>query len=136
MTRIKNKYVFTYNVSEDGTKVCCMARPVQFDDKLIEARSIYWDLTGKPPQTFQSFDFVFVGKAELKDGDINDVELAKKIARTKALRQANGVMASIIKEVEDTMFKRVVYLRQIVKGTKNMSTEYAVRALELTARKN
>lgn len=132
MTRIKNKYAFTYNVSEDKTKVYCMARPIQFDNKLIEARSIYWNLTGKPPRTFQTFDLVFVGKAEFKDGDTNDIETAKKIAKAKALRQANGVMASIIKEVETALLSKANYLTNVNLGTKRKSMEYAERVCELT----
>lgn len=120
MPRIKNEYTFTWNIGNDEKTIVCIATPARYDDKFIEAINSYRRMTGRFPQSYKN-DFAFTGKAILKDNDLHDLELAQKIARAKALRQANGIMAKIMKEVADCFYKGYAIYADISFGTKEES---------------
>lgn len=50
---------------------------------------------------------VFKGVARLKDGDTNDVELAKEIARKKAMRQLYSVYFNEINKAIDNVYRGI-----------------------------
>ena len=124
--RVKNTYNFSYNINEDKGTVVCIAKVEHFDRKFIEMLSDANLITDKRMIYVGDFyDKVFTGKAVLKDGDVNDLEKAKKIARNKALRQANGVFASTVWYCREIFYNKLMESEELYAGTMNKRNEYA-----------
>lgn len=124
--RVKNTYSFVYNINENKGTVYCIAKVEHLDNKFIELLSdANFMTTKKMPYVGDFYSKTFVGRAILKDGDINDIEMAKKIARNKALRQANGVFASIIWECREVFYNKLMKSEELYAGTVYKRKEYA-----------
>lgn len=98
------KTKMTYNIEfiVNDNSVVAIARPNMLNEKLEKLRRLiafYFDVDGKeidnlffanstriPNPTVGTYK----GVARLKNGDTNNIELAKSIARRKALRQATA----------------------------------------------
>lgn len=115
--RIKNEYEFTWNVANEEKTIVCIATPTRLDGKLVDAIYNCHKLTGKFPKSYKN-DFAFIGKANLKDGDVHNLQLAQNIARAKALRKANKEMAKIMKEAADVFYKKYSFYADISYDTK------------------
>lgn len=94
MTRVKNYYEFKYEFSEDQRCVTCTAKVKEYDAKFMNAVMSCYGISGKYPKSYY-FDDIFTGIAHFKAGDENDLKFAAQIARAKALRKANRIMAQI-----------------------------------------
>lgn len=116
MTRVKNYYEFEYKISEDQRCVTCTAKVKEYDEKFVKAVNLCNVVSGKYPKSYY-FDDVFTGIAHFKDGDENDLQFAAKIARAKALRQANRVMAQIMYECEQALIQKARFFNSVKIGT-------------------
>ena len=86
--KIKTLYSVKYTVNEDKTAVTAVATVERFDKVFYKYNYIISQLTGY--KSYELDKVKFVGVARFKNGDINNIEEAKKIARWKALRQGNS----------------------------------------------
>jgi hypothetical protein len=134
--RIKNPYTFEYFVNEEKGTVTCNAIVATGDVdnelyimirnyRLITGRDYvkgYREYTKSITQTHTPL--VFTGVARLKTNDVNDIDFAKKIARAKALRQANKIISDIIDVCADMLFAENQRLMTYSIGTSLKAEEY------------
>lgn len=82
--RCRSSFVVKDNI------VICRVTPIEEEDsmvkKLMSIISFYYDESFYK-RIINPFNQIFQGVATLKEGDVNNIELAKKIARKKAVRQ-------------------------------------------------
>lgn len=124
MARFKNHFDVTYQVNKDNTAVTAI---VKFhnsgsDSRLRDLINAENSLNGQWRMNF--FHQNFVGVARLKDGDTCDVEKAKAIARAKALRKANKMVANFAAEVVDSIIAAANDYGQIAAGTYMKAIQY------------
>lgn len=108
MKRFKNKYVITYKISEDNSKVIALAKVVDYDKRYLSYLSAWKSLTGRQIPNFMTEETkngTFIGIATYKDNDINDTEKAKKIAKKKALRTAYYMYGNLLKEIANDFLR-------------------------------
>ncbi len=90
--KLKNLYNVEYIYNIDAGTVTAVARVERFDKNFLRFRDYYSYITGN----YSKSKTVFSGVARLKAGDENNLKLAKRIARCKALRQANRYYGNLI----------------------------------------
>ena len=82
--RCRSSFIIKDNI------VICRVTPIEEEDsmvkKLMSIISFYYDESFYK-RIISPFNQIFQGVATLKEGDVNNIELAKKIARKKAVRQ-------------------------------------------------
>lgn len=93
--KLKMKFEIKY-IHNDNT-VVAIAKPTTFDKNLDMAAAQYIFLTGREPKT--KLPCEFKGIARLKAGDSDDLEIGRKIARKKALRQAYSIYGNYALEI-------------------------------------
>lgn len=138
--RIKNEYKFEYNVGQDRNgidMVVCVATIVHLDRRIGEIRSFASEASCLSCGGYTLFPITdegtkFIGKCKLKNGDVSNVDFAKSIARSKALRQANAVMANYLHDAESTIHKALDVLCALEDGTRDNSDKYALEIYHAT----
>lgn len=121
--RIKNPYTFEYFVNaEKGTVTCVITGDI--DDELYTTIRNYRLITVRNyVKGYRKYTenmhtpWVFTGVARLKTNDVNDIDFAKKMARAKALRQANKIISNIIETCADAFFAEYQRLMNYSIGT-------------------
>ena len=102
----KTKYTSAYKVFNGAVKVTIT--PSVEDDRYMRALAVYYNINQERfPQFQKQRPQAFVGVAKLKDGDVNNVENAKKIARKKALRQMYSFYYNVMKEMKANFEMRI-----------------------------
>ena len=101
----KMKFEYRYIINEDA--VICFAKPCMNEDVISPWRGLYAYKTGfaRPKNEILP---EYKGIARLKDGDNCDVETAKNIARSKAVRAAFKSYRNYASEIFD-YFARELY---------------------------
>ena len=140
--RIKNAYKFEYFINEKGDAVTCKIALEWFDldTKLKETINHVRKITNRTK--IAGYDLYatmenpmkIIGTARLKDGDISDIEFAKKIARAKALRKANKIMANIVEECSDILRDESYRLLAYAAGTSYRAELYDREISDLLSR--
>lgn len=139
--RVKNSYEFHYEVNEDQNMVVCCAKLTRMDKKVKDAvaaaRYLSFNLSGNMTIIPSWKDnFTFKGICKLKDGDENDLDFAMKIARAKAMRQANAIMVQLLREVETVIEKYHDYNCRLQFGTAIKQREYNRKICRMTRLKS
>ena len=116
MTRVKNYYEFKYEISEDQRCVTCTAKVKEYDNKFMNAVMSCYGVAGKYPKSYY-FDDIFTGVAHFKNGDESDLKFAAQIARAKALRKANRIMAQVMYECEQALIQKARFFNSVKLGT-------------------
>lgn len=102
----KTQYNSDYKVFNGAVKVTIT--PSREDDRFMKALAVYYNINEERFPQFQKHrPQAFVGVAKLKDGDTNNVEQAKRIARRKALRQMYSFYYNVMKEMKENFEMRV-----------------------------
>lgn len=129
--KIKTLYSVKYIVNEDKTAVTAVATVERFDKVFYKYNYIISQLTDY--KSYELDKVKFVGVARFKNGDINNIEEAKKIARWKALRQGNSFFkrlafdwVDVLRTTETELFEKGCaainkcneYDRKIIKATR------------------
>lgn len=131
--RIKNPYTFEYFVNaEKGTVTCNAIVAIRdMDNKFYVIIKKYRLITRRDyVKGYRKYTenvctpLVFTGVARLKTNDINDIDFAKKIARAKALRQANKIISNIIETCADAFFAENQRIMTYSIGTSLKAEEY------------
>ena len=128
--RLRNQYDITYMVNEKAKTVTAVVEPIRFDKKLYDLCGVYGTATGK----YSPIPDHFVGVARFKDGDSYDVEMGKKIARAKALRQANKIMGNYMNDMLIAIQQYTSEMTDLAYGTRVKAAEYNDDIAALTAR--
>lgn len=137
--RIKNEYNFNYVIDSNEKCVICIASLKRNDIRLQRLSELanlaaHYN-SGEYANKYYNFltrKKMFKGIARFKDGDTLNLEEAKEIARAKALRQANGIMAAFVKEIENELFATIQNISNIEFGTQLKRMEYIKRIESLT----
>ena len=105
------KMTFNYRFVENDDVVVCFVSPKRVDDELMR----YWALAGiikeEFPDNYRDIlvgDVEFKGIARYKTGDVNDKELAREIARAKAVRRAFKGYRNVAQYCFDVITKEAI----------------------------
>ena len=105
------KMTFDYRFVENDDVVVCFVSPKRVDDELMR----YWTLAGiikeEIPNSYKNVlvgEVEFKGIARYKSGDINDKELAREIARSKAVRRAFKEYRNVAQYCFDIITKEAI----------------------------
>ena len=136
--RLKNEYSFEYIINEEKNTVTCLVKVDRFDNRFYEAWTVYRYFTkGEHESDYSALkfetDYVFNGVARLKDGDTSDINLAKKVARAKALRQANSYMSELMYKVLTKGVNWIETLAKVATGTREESKKHDFDVVLLTS---
>jgi exopolysaccharide biosynthesis protein len=102
----KTKFTATYAVYDGAVKVT--VTPTVENSRYMKALAVYYNINDERFPRFQKQrPQAFVGIARYKDGDVNNVENAKKIARKKALRQMYSFYYNVMKEMKANFEMRI-----------------------------
>lgn len=138
--RIKNNYNVTYTMSKTDdtiTAVTALVTVENFDTVLtmISGMAEYARAINESNVVIPSpSSRLFVGVARLKEGDVNDVEKAKDIARAKAFRKANKEMKNLVIKYREEINKGVKTIDDLINGTLDKVDEYQSDIDNLTAK--
>ena len=132
MARFKNHFDVTYQVNKDNTAVTAIVKSRRPDVRLVALIDAENALDGKWNREFLRQSFV--GVARLKDGDTCDIEKAKAIARAKALRKANKMVANFAAEMIDNIIATANFYGQFSDGTYMKALQYQKDIDKLTGK--
>lgn len=126
--KIKNLYNVEYIYNIDAGTVTAVARVERFDKNFLRFRNYYSYITGN----YSKSKTVFSGVARLKAGDENNPELAKRIARCKALRQANNYYGNLLFKMTDGISHLMLDMSRMGIGTLCRAMSYDEEINKLT----
>lgn len=107
--RIHNRYGAEYIINDSAVVVNLFV--ITYDKRLMLYQMAYNDLTDAKPTLYKRD---FKGVAKLKEGDVSDTELAKRIAYQKAIRQADSYFKNELKKYYATLLKAWVDVDDMV----------------------
>lgn len=113
----KMKFNIEYKVVNDNV-VVCYATPVMVDDRIRKFQNLYTYVSYQYRNEYLKGSVIpkaFKGIAVRKPSDENDIEMAKEIARKKAMRLAYKTYKNYIRLMEKEIFK-IVFDFNLING--------------------
>ena len=104
--RFRMKFTYRYIVNEGA--VICFATPAMENTELKRYTELYIRLKGEKPK--ETIPAEFKGIARLKATDTSDIEAAKAIARSKAVRSAFKAYRRYVSEIYVAFYREVTDL--------------------------
>ena len=99
----KMKFEYRYVINDNA--VICFAKPAMSKTVIDPWFKLYCTVNEQRPKNLIPYEYK--GIAKLKDGDVNDVEAAKAIARSKAVRAAFKGFRNLANEIFDYFVREI-----------------------------
>lgn len=126
--QIKNGYRVEYLYNTKSNTVTALATITSLDKNFCEFKK-WCDYITK---SYQAHKTVFSGVARLKSGDENNLAVAKRIARCKALRQANRYYGNLIFKMQDILREKLVLMATVGNNAILKTEKYNQEIMQLT----